>query len=42
MLIFVLENKETPESMFGTNVAKLIEIKKQYDPYNIFNKLNPL
>ncbi|KAG2421226.1 hypothetical protein HFD88_000842 [Aspergillus terreus] len=28
--------------MFGTNTSRLLEIKKIYDPQNLFNKLNPL
>lgn len=28
--------------MFGANGSRLVEVKKKYDPGNVFNKLNPL
>jgi len=28
----------TPETLFGNNYSKLQEIKKKYDPDNIFSK----
>lgn len=28
--------------MFGANAGRLVDIKKKYDPGNVFNKLNPL
>ena len=30
--------KNTPEVLFGDNYAKLQEIKKRYDPDNVFSK----
>ena len=28
--------------MFGANGSRLVEVKKKYDPGNVFNKMNPL
>ena len=28
--------------MFGANGSRLVEVKKKYDPGNVFNKVNPL
>ena len=28
--------------MFGENAARLVALKTQYDPGNVFHKLNPL
>ncbi|KAH8434386.1 uncharacterized protein LDX57_012034 [Aspergillus melleus] len=39
---YTQETKVTPGEMFGVNAEKLLETKKQYDPDNVFCKLNPL
>jgi hypothetical protein len=32
----------TPEDMFGVNADALLNVKRKYDPVDVFNKLNPL
>ncbi|KAI9041856.1 FAD binding domain protein [Aspergillus affinis] len=39
---YTQETKVSPGEMFGINAEKLLETKKQYDPENVFRKLNPL
>ncbi|KAL5042448.1 hypothetical protein BDW71DRAFT_211204 [Aspergillus fruticulosus] len=35
-------SKTTPSAMFGANAQKLVELKKKYDPEQLFHKFNPI
>jgi FAD/FMN-containing dehydrogenase len=37
-----LDDNMTPEEMFGVNADALLKVKREYDPEDVFNKLNPL
>ncbi|GFF64857.1 FAD binding domain protein [Aspergillus lentulus] len=39
---YTSEDNVTPADMFGINANRLLDIKKKYDPFNVFHKLNPL
>ncbi|KAJ5285488.1 hypothetical protein N7524_000794 [Penicillium chrysogenum] len=36
------DDNMTPEDMFGVNADALLNVKRKYDPVDVFNKLNPL
>jgi FAD/FMN-containing dehydrogenase len=42
MLTSSSADKLTAADMFSVNADRLLDIKRKYDPANVFNKLNPL